>query len=631
MNTVKFSDFRAIAIALLLMIGVVTTVATGGGGDGGFSSGNTPPADSDPLLAITLDNGDDVSSTVVIAIGASFDIGDISGEDLIAEAAGNTLYLSGLKNLGALYTEFGNPIAQAMEGCANGGTVDITLTIADPNGPTIGDNIIAVFDNCDDNLGYIISGTVDLTIAALQGDLDTDVFLVGFDIVLTDVTIAEDGESVESSGMFTLTLDSLGFPVMTMSLVGEELQFTADGYTITLADFDHSLTIDSGVVPDTKVAEAFGRLNSVLLGGSVDYDSTTPVHALGDFDPHTGVILITGANDSSVRIIVVDDTRVTLEIDVDGDGVIDGYVETSWAELNQQTSSNGEISHVNSSTAPIIAREVFNAVTGFGSVTVAGGSQFGSTGVFGLIKQQSIAGDFGPLTIDCVVAGTADVSGSIATAGTFGTNDQLSANFLGCARSNEVLDGQMDVTVDSFVEMVGGAYHLTATIVETEFRRFAGGSCFTGSGTFSTSHELTDSSGEVSVDSSAQAFSTSAGGRTQELSVALVNGQITVRQQLSTVTRTSSGRVSSEDLVGSFDYESIVPDVFEFDDDVTAGPYSGELLVTADDNSTLRMVALDQYDVRLDIDFDADSTIDEQIMTTWAQLGYGNTWNLCEM
>ena len=629
MSIVNFRNLRGIVILLSVVIGVASTIATGGGGGSSDSPGGT--ADTDPTLAITTTNGEDVSSAVVIAIGVSFDLGDLTGDDLIAQAAGHSLNLSGLKSLGPVYLQLASPFSGVVENCAIEGIVDVTITASNPNAPTVGDQIVAIFDTCDDNDGYVISGTVDLTIAELQGDLNSDVFLIGFDVILTDIVVTEGTETVTSEGTFTLTIDSLDFPAVKTSLVGDELQFGAGGEVITMIDFDHSLTVDIGVIPDTKLAEVFGRLVSQVLGGSVDYETITPIQAIGDFDPHTGEMLITGADGSSVRIIIVDSANITLEIDTNGDGVIDQYVETSWAALNNQNAPDGEASLISSSTAPTVAREVFNGVTGFGLVTVTGGNQFISTAVFGQIQQQAVSGDFDLLAIDCASGGSANVSGSISTAGTFSPNDELSATFTACSRSNEVLNGEIDVVVGSFVQSAGNAFLVTGTVSQTDLKRTIGGSCYWGTGTFDTSYDsFYSTAGTVNVSNSASSFAVSAGGRTQNLSDATANADVTVGQQFPIISRESSGNITSEDLNGSFSYESISPAVFHLDDDSGTGPYSGELLVTASDDSNMRMVAVDEYNVRLDIDVDGDSIVDEEIATTWATLGYGNVFGICD-
>jgi hypothetical protein len=337
MNAFKYRVFRYFAIATLLVIGVATTIATGGGSSGSMPA-IEPPAATGPTLAITSDNGENVASAVIIAIGISFDLGDITGDEIAVQAAGSPVTVPGAAGATNLYAKLVPAYAQAIESCANGGTVDITATVANPNAPTVGDRIVAVFDNCDDNEGSILSGTVDLTIAAIQGDILTDVFLLALDVVLTDIVMIERTDTVTANGQFLLTLDNLDFPVLALSLAGDELQFGAAGEIITLTNFDHSLQVDIGVIPDTKLAEVLGRLDSQSLGGTIDYDTPIPVQAIGDNDPHSGQILVTGANDSSVLINIFDSTRVTLEIDSNGDGVIDEYVDTTWAALSGRSS-----------------------------------------------------------------------------------------------------------------------------------------------------------------------------------------------------------------------------------------------------------------------------------------------------
>ena len=81
--------------------------------------------------------------------------------------------------------------------------------------------------------------------------------------------------------------------------------------------------------------------------------------------------------------------------------------------------------------------------------------------------------------------------------------------------------------------------------------------------------------------------------------------------------------MSGTDISGTFSYQSVVPDEFLSDTDSATGPYTGELLVTAADNSSMRMVAVDEFNVRLDLDFNGDGVIDQSIPTTYATLGYG--------
>jgi len=625
-NTGKTVGFRRFAIAAVLAGGIATTIATGGSGR--LSPGGSTT--TDPTLVITVDNGEAVASTVVIAIGMSFDLGEVSDISLLGPSNSAFGNLPG-KPLESLYAKAYAQDPQAIEGCVVSGTVDYTITIADPNLPTVGDHIVAVFDECDDDLGYVISGTVDMTVSALQGDYTTGMFLIGFDMLLTDVVVTEGLESVTSNGDFTLTLDSRSFPVIIMSMAGDSLEASAAGETMSITAFDHSLTVDLGTVPDTKVAEVFGRLTSLVHNGSVDYETLTPVQGIDDFEPHAGVILVTGADGSTIRIILVDSANVTLEIDSNGDGVVDAYVYTSWPELNGQPPPNGGSSLINSSTALDVAREAYNAVVGFGSVATSTGGQFAAGATFGQVQDLGVSGTFGPLSVDCALSGTADVSGSVAAAGSYTAGDLLDATFLACARGGEVLDGALSFSVASFDQTPGGTYLVSGTATQDAYRRFVAGSCHTGTGMLTTTHDfMYAATGIVSIDSSASSYFVASLDAGQSLTAAVVHTQVEVGPQPAVITRTSSGSFTSPVLIGSYQYQSLVPDVFLLDDDATTGPYSGELLVTASDNSTLRMVALDQAIVRLDLDFDGDSVIDDQIPATWIDFDYGNSFGLCE-
>ena len=327
------NGFRGFAIAALLTAGVVSTIASGGGGDG--SDGTiVPPAGGGvgPTLALTAANAPTVSSTMIAAISMTFDIGDITGSGLPIQSGSIPLVISAPMDVGNSQIVLAAAEAPGIGDCVNGGTVDTTATLADPNTLTVGDRIIGVFDNCDDNDGYVISGTVDLTVSGYEGNFLTDVFLLGFDVTLVDVVIEEGGESVTTSGSFTLTLDNLDFPIMGLNLAGSELQLNADGEAISLTNFDHDLTVNIGVFPETVVALASGTLEIQSVGGTIGYETIVALEAVGDLDPNKGEILITGAG-SSIRILVVDTQNVTLEIDVNGDGVVDEYVYTNWSEL----------------------------------------------------------------------------------------------------------------------------------------------------------------------------------------------------------------------------------------------------------------------------------------------------------
>lgn len=617
MNGNYFRAPRSLTICAIAVIGLATTIATGGGS--GSIAPPPPPPPTGPTLAITVDNAHDVATALITGIGLSFDVGDVSGGEVTAETGGELGGGAGgmlkLSRLGELAAKPSAAAAGKLESCLVSGTVDVTVNLADPATLSVGDRITAVFSDCDDGDGYTVSGTFDLTVADIQGDLFTEVFLLALDVVLTDVEVTEGNRTVTADGDFTLTLDSLDFPVIRQRLAGDELRLESLDETVTFTDFDHYIEVDIGMNPEPLLVEVLGRLDSRLLGGSVDYETPLAVQATGDNDPYTGEILITGADDSNVRIVIVDSNNVTLEVDTNGDGVVDEFIDTNFAALNGHTSA------INSSTAPILAREVITGVSGFGSLAVTAGSQFVPAAPFGQLQLQAVTGDFTQIDIACLVNGSASISGFIGTAGTYGADDMLLATFNACSRGGEILNGPMDIAVTSFAATPGDAYLFTGSVAQDGLERDAGGITISGTGSFDTSYDFRfTTQGFVYMSASATSFSVEVDGVVRQLAGPNVNAEIVAGAPPVQVTRTSFGALTSPLLDGSVDYQSIVPDTFLFDDSPDTGPFSGELLVAASDGSTLRIVAIDDTNVRLEIDRDGDSVVDNEIVTTWAAL-----------
>jgi hypothetical protein len=627
MNAVNKGGFRRYAIAALLAVGISMTIASCGGSSGG-SPPQTPLIDEGPTLGITVENGSDVASAVVTAIGLSFDLGDITGDNVSAQPGDILFGAPQAKGTGILYESLLSQVQQALEDCANGGTVDISFALADPNTLSVGDRIIAVFVDCDDGLGYAISGEVDITIAEIEGDIQNEIFLLGMDLVLTNVVVSDSDGDMTAVGDFTLTLDQRDFPVLGLSMETGELEMGHADEVWTLTGCDHDMQVDIGTQPEPLTANALGRLESLLLGGNVDYETTVTVQAFGDDYPYAGEILVTGSGDSTVNIVISSED-VELRIDENGDGVVDEYVDTTWAELS------GDEVPVNESTitmenAPILAREMYNAVSGFNYVTIVAGGQFTPTRAFGLLGAMDISGTFESLPIDCYTSGSANISGTKAVPTTFGSGDNIDATFDECTRDSEIVRGSMGLSISHFEEVFGEfgewlGYAVSATVVESGLQRVFLGACHTGDGTFDTDFDyritLPDS---INVNSSASTFNVSTAELSRQLTGASVSTRITLGMSPVVVSRESSGVMTSEALIGSYGYRSVTPDESYIDEDLQTGPYAGELLVVASDNSSMRMVPVDAYNLNLDLDFDGDDVIDESIPTSYFELAYGD-------
>ena len=238
-----------------------------------------------------------------------------------------------------------------------------------------------------------------------------------------------------------------------------------------------------------------------------------------------------------------------------------------------------------------------------------------------MLAQQGIVGTFGPTPIACPLLGTATVSGTIASAGIFSPGDQLSAAYDGCTRAADALDGQLDVTISAFEGVPGGNYRVTSTAAHAALERSANAFVMTGTGSLTAIYDQGYSMGGlIEAASTSASFTVSSGGVSRQLSGTAANVRIELGPTPRTVHRAVSGLLTSPEIQGSYGLTSVIPDTFLADTNPATGPFSGELRVTATDNSSVAIVALDAFNVRLAIDLDGDFVIDEQITTTWLNL-----------
>lgn len=610
---------RALRVLALLTAGFLASC--GGGSSGGFSP-------TTPDLAITADNAFDVASAVVTAISGTFDfsgaVGDDFGGDAVAAQSRLQLFAAGTALARAHALAQSGRIGPAVafppetEPCLASGTITISGNVANPPDIGVGDSITIVFNDCDDGDGYVLDGRLDLVIRQVQGDpLSEGPYLLRADMELTDLTLTEGTEVTSADGSFSLTLDTRNAPVSITRLVGELLKLAAGTEELTLSGFDHRLEENLAAVPSTHQATASGTLASNILGGKVSYltEQGSPIIGLGDDDPYTGVIRITGAASSRVRVVIVDNTLVTLEVDADGDGVAESSIDTTWPELNGE-----EPSSVTTQNAVVVASEAYAAVNRFGSSGTAVGQQFQQQNTFGQLASLAVSGDFGPEAVSCPGGGQVTVSGSVQVAGTYTTGDTLDATFNDCISPQGTNNGQMLVNVAAYTQLTTNTYVFNGTATLTAFERTLGATpTFTANGTLSHSWDATSVPPLLQVQTQAANFQIQEGVVERRLSNALNQADILVSPPGVTEVD-AAGILRTSLLDGAYNYLTVESLVTTSDNDPATGPGAGALKVIAADGSSVTLVAIDDLAARLDIDLDGDGDVDVTQNVTWAQI-----------
>lgn len=221
-------------------------------------------------------------------------------------------------------------------------------------------------------------------------------------------------------------------------------------------------------------------------------------------------------------------------------------------------------------------------------------------------------------TLVCGVSGTTTVSGDIAdiVTPTISAGDFIVIEHNACDDGfDEVLDGVARIDFDAlsgdiFTELVS----MTTTLTLTNYQSATSVDVVNSNGaatvTIDTS-QLPLLSTSISGNSLAVSRNARSDTLTNFSSAVTVDGNVNP----SAYTSDSSGTLDSTELAGVISYSNPVP----FTGSGAEYPSAGEFLVTGS-SSSLLLIAVDNVNVRIEIDLGADGSVDETINTTWAEL-----------
>jgi len=339
---------RNSTVAAALLAFVVSLAGCGGGGSG--DSGGTVAIPTDPV-SITPANAVQVASATLGAVDV---LSDFDADALIGIASASTndagavnarleladILSAQLSRLQALVPQTASMVTIAVAippetfPCLVSGTLTVSGDIADTTFSTLtaGDVITGSFSSCDDGDGYVISGTLTITIQAFTGDLFVPPYSLTASFGLSNLSLTQAGETLTLNGTATLAESTQDDIFFASTLSGASLSFTdSTGDAGTLTNFISEGTDDLNTLEYTL--DGSGTLATVGLTGSVQYATTTTFRGTGDNYPSEGVLVVTGADNSTETITAVDSINITIDIDENGDGIIDQTINTTWDTL----------------------------------------------------------------------------------------------------------------------------------------------------------------------------------------------------------------------------------------------------------------------------------------------------------
>jgi len=314
---------------IFVAIGLSALVGCGGGSTAEpIDTGNTG---SGNLATITVENANEIAGLAARTALENDFFGDILSQNLPVLSSGSQQTLSSIAALASpsqLLTA-----NSGLLGCAIGGTVDIDLTVADPLTLSAGDVFGFMFTACDQGTGTVASGGMAVTITALGGDFSTGEFLLGMSLEVTALSITENGETTSATGTIGIEIDRSMPPITTITVSIGALATTSDGMTDVITNMTVTITEDESMFPTGVTVETSFTVSSPSIGGDIVVSTSLALQSSGSEYPFVGELRIMAAGNSVIVLIALGGDMVRLEIDIDGDGAMDDFVDTTWDEI----------------------------------------------------------------------------------------------------------------------------------------------------------------------------------------------------------------------------------------------------------------------------------------------------------
>jgi hypothetical protein len=219
--------------------------------------------------------------------------------------------------------------------CPISGTFTTRGSIAVDNTTTAGDMFTLSYSNCDDN-NFLINGSMVVTFAQVSPGFDfTLPYTLGIDIDQRDFSVDDGNQTVTSNGDTYMLLSRKESGDRNLQLSGNALSIASSSQGETLTNYVYDFQTTS--MGDSSVTLQ-GTLTNTKIDGAVSYASITAF--VGNDNLYSGNIaagelhISTSADNSQAWLTALSDgVNIQINIDTDGDNLVDATVMTTWSEL----------------------------------------------------------------------------------------------------------------------------------------------------------------------------------------------------------------------------------------------------------------------------------------------------------
>lgn len=340
-HIMKASSAVAFVSALLLS-------ACGGGGGGG--EGAAAPAPAQAPSTVTSANAIDVAANAYAAAGVIN--GEATGGPVLI-ASTSTNVSSGTASKGIIDVTLKqiykvvdakssgslqiNETTAQQYACTTSGTVTYSVTAAASGAVSNGDSITMTAANCVEGT-VVMNGTFKVEFVAVSGTPSaTSPWSATLKSTYTDFSVSDGTDGVSISGDMTMNINQVSPTNISYSVSGSSFVVTSTSGGITTTENLSGFSFSGSYINDEYTSTSEFTMTGTFPNlGTVSYVVTinTPFKQMAsDSYPYQGLMTVTATDKSSVRLNVIDNTSVQIQIDKDGDGMYEETTTTTWAEL----------------------------------------------------------------------------------------------------------------------------------------------------------------------------------------------------------------------------------------------------------------------------------------------------------
>ena len=216
----------------------------------------------------------------------------------------------------------------------------MTVIVADADNSgtlTAGDSLTITGNNCRDVSLGTINGSSTLTFNNMSGTYGSTAYSAGLTMTFNNLSMVDGQYNVSINGTASLSETVTGANSWTSTFAAPSLSMSAS-YT---GGGVRSRTLSAYSATETRTPDGTTRLSfagavtsSALSSQTVTFNTTTPFVTLPNgVYPSSGVLLITGAAGTQLKLTALSASQVQQELDANGDGIFEGNTTVNWNTL----------------------------------------------------------------------------------------------------------------------------------------------------------------------------------------------------------------------------------------------------------------------------------------------------------